>query len=201
MQNIWSGLRKQAIGITLGMVALFVALGGTSGALNGPRNASAKAAQAKGKVVRGPRGRTGPRGPAGAKGMPGAPGTPGRSALTALGSGETERGVIGFDGDAPAATGDFRATMAYPIPLAAAPAQTFIVGETTGSNVCTGTTTAPSAPSGTLCVYPYSGNNPTISPGNHQLLTLGAPTLGFRIGWSVGATGDTYFYGSYAVTG
>jgi hypothetical protein len=152
-----------------------------------------------GQLVAGAAGPQGLKGADGAQGPKGVAGSPGRSALTPLGADETVRGVVGLDAEAPAATGDYRATASYPIPLSAVPAA-FIVGDTPGSEVCTGTLTDPTAPAGTLCIYPAQAFNPDLGTNHHAVFTT-AGKYGFRVSWSVSGSGDTYFYGSYAVTG
>jgi hypothetical protein len=137
-----------------------------------------------------------PSGPQGDQGVPG------RSALTPLQPGETERGVIGFDGESRATGngGDFSAFATYPIPLSSAPAHSFIDGETPGEN-CTGTAFNPTAPPGTLCVYPQQVINPAAGAG-HIIASVGNDTLGLEVGWSATtANADTLFKGTWAVTG
>jgi pilus assembly protein FimV len=148
-------------------------------------------------------GKTGPAGPQGAAGTPGAagapgaPGTPGRSALTPLQPGETEFGALGGDFDT-AAGGDWAVSASYSIPLTTAIGNAFVDGST-GETACTGTFTAPTAPSNTLCVYPTNGINPSLGGTTHQIVTTANSRFGFAVVWTASVAGDTLFRGVYAV--
>lgn len=197
-------------------VALVVALSGTSyAAITLPRNSvgnkqlKANAVTSgkvknrtllerdfrRGELPSGARGQTGAQG---AKGDPGTPGAAGRSALTPLEAGETERGVIGLEARAAAAGNVFATAASYPVPLAAAPTAAFIDGVTPGEP-CTGTSDAPTAPAGTLCVYPFVAFNPVVGISSHAIITTG--TLGLRVAWATTAATDTRFHATWAVTG
>ena len=155
----------------------------------------------RGELPSGARGQTGAqgaKGDPGDPGAPGAPGAPGRSALTPLGAGETVRGVVGLEARAAAAGNVFATAASYPIPLAAAPTGAFIDGVTPG-DPCTGTSDAPTAPAGTLCVYPFVALNPAVGISSHAIITTG--TLGLRVAWATTAATDTRFHATWAVTG
>lgn len=103
----------------------------------------------------------GPTGATGAIGAQGAKGDAGRSALTPLNSGETEHGVFGASGTAAGASAQFATWVSLPIP-APTPidnAHMHIKGEADPGGVCTGTYADPTAPAGTLCLYPVSTAN------------------------------------------
>jgi hypothetical protein len=147
-----------------------------------------------------PRGATGPQGPAGAGGATGPPGVqglPGRSALTTLQPGETVRGFVGGDFEQPGpGTGDWRVSASFPIPATSPPGNFGIDGVSTGES-CTGTMDNPTAPPGTLCVYPNAANNPVLAPDSHFIGDINR--FGFTVVWIAGP-GDTYFNGTYAMT-
>ena len=149
-----------------------------------------------------PTGPQGPKGDKGDKGDAGAPGTSGQSALTPLQTGETIRGVVGGDYEAPATSGDFRAFGHFPIPAPAA-----VDGDSVdvdgsadeSANRCTGSAAAPTAPAGVVCIYVADSGNASDFSG------LGAPDnggspYGFKFNWAVSATGDTFAYASWAYT-
>lgn len=210
MRTLLSFARANAIAL----LALFVALGGTSyAAVQLPKN-SVTSKQVKngsllskdfkaGQLPAGATGPTGPAGPQGAAGAPGPQGDPGiqgpvgRSALDNLEAGETVRGFLGGDFHVTAAGGDWRAVASFPIPGSSAPGQIYIDGHSAGET-CTGSAAQPTAPPNTLCVYPVASDNPTLSGPTH---TVFAPTrFGFVVSWSPTNVGDTFFYGTYAYT-
>lgn len=200
------------------LLALFVALGGTSyAATQLPRNSVTTTQVKNGSLVSKdfrpgqlPTVATGPAGPAGAAGAPGAQGVagpagepgpdgpPGRSALDPLEAGETVRGLVAADFQAAAAGGDWRAVASYPVPASSPPGTTYIDGQTPGET-CTGTFLQPTAPLDTLCVYFSNAVNPLLSPTSHAVLT-GPSRLGFAIAWSPTGAGDTWMMASYAYT-
>jgi hypothetical protein len=214
MRTVTDFLRHNAIAL----LALFVALGGTSYAVAQLPKNSVKAKQiAPGAVGTSevkdgsllktdfkagqlPAGATGPQGVAGAPGQDGAPGeqgAPGRSALDTLEAGETVRGYVGGDFEAASAGGDWRVLASYPIPGSSAPGAVYIDGVTAGET-CTGVASAPTAPLDTLCVYPMAAVNPIAGVGSHAVVAPNA--FGFHVIWSPITSGDTLFRATYAYT-
>jgi hypothetical protein len=211
---------------TIALLALFLALGGTtyaaSTALIGKNtvaspqvvNGSLKTNDLSKKARAALRGQRGARGAQGAPGAPGAPGAKGatgaqglagRSALTALQSGETESGDWGVGKQSAAAAEGFRAVANFPIPLAAGldGVHTIYVSGASATH-CPG---QGQAESGYLCVYqgfisaantPNSGNifNPEIAGGPG-----GTGKYGFSIFLSSSAAGTSTVSGVYSVTG
>ena len=185
--------------VLVALGALLVLATTLTPAFGGPSLGDLADKAAKGK--RGPRGPAGPAGPAGPQGPvgpAGATGAAGRSALTPLQAGETIRGAIGGDFHNPTAGSDWRVFTSYPIPLATDVANKWVDGETPGE-LCTGTTVTPTAPPNSLCVYGTNAANPAL--GGVDAHVFSAPSLyGFAIGWTAAATGDTFWFGTYALT-
>jgi hypothetical protein len=100
-----------------------------------------------GQLPAGPQGPQGLKGDRGVEGPRGADGNPAQFPQT-LPSGRTETGVFGirFTAAGPGVNSDD--SIAFPLPLAAAPSP--VLGP---SATCTGTATNPTAPAGVLCVY------------------------------------------------
>lgn len=131
-------LRRPSPGLVVGLIALFVALGGTGyaavvlpahsvGTKQLKRDAvtSSKVKNfsllrrdfKRGQLPRGPQGRAGPRGATGPPGPEGATGPAGPSALGTVPSGQTIRGAIGGDFHAFDNTAsDFGVDVTFPIP-------------------------------------------------------------------------------------
>jgi hypothetical protein len=131
-------LRRPSPGLVVGLIALFVALGGTGyaavvlpahsvGTKQLKRDAvtSSKVKNfsllrrdfKRGQLPRGPQGRAGPRGATGPPGPQGATGPAGPSALGTVPSGQTIRGAIGGDFHAFDNTAsDFGVDVTFPIP-------------------------------------------------------------------------------------
>ena len=145
----------------ISLIALFVALGGTSyglasGAIDSReiknntvrtkdvRNGSLLSRDFKaGQLPAGSRGATGPAGPAG------------RSALSALTSGETMRGVWAISSDAAAGSTQVSAIpFPVPAPQQVDSAHAVVAGnDVVDGNGCTGTAAAPVAGRGFVCAY------------------------------------------------
>lgn len=148
----------------------------------------------------GPKGDTGTPGLKGEKGEKGEKGDTGPAGpLTeVLPSGKTERGMYVFNGTRPAGssyTPNF--SISYPFPVNFTPKVTFIhVGDPTTTE-CTGSTEAPTAVAGALCIY-ESRDDGGFSTG----AGLEPKTVHFGAYLFVSATaGDNYeVEGSYAVT-
>lgn len=148
----------------------------------------------------GARGRSGPRGARGLTGARGPKGDPGRSALTPLASGEKVRGV--FSGSSGPTTGEMSTGVTLPIPAPTALDDAHVVvkgGADNGDASCQGSYSAPSAPSGIVCVYPASDTNAAnergVVPGSR------ATRYGFVVAWdAVSSTIPTQFEGAWAYT-
>ena len=128
-------------GNAVALLALFVALGGTSyAAVKLPKD-SVTAVQIKAGAVRTGEVKNGSllKKDFKAGQLPkGAPGPAGRSALTDLRVGETVRGFITGDYDAPASGADWRVGLSFPIPGSSVPIAVYVDGVTPGET-CTGT--------------------------------------------------------------
>ena len=203
----------------IALLALFVALGGTSyAAVALPKNSvgtaqikknavtSAKVkngsltsadfgAASRAKLV-GPAGPSGPQGPKGDKG------DPGRSALEPLHSGETVTGGFDLDSQNPAPGGDFREWIAFPVPSASPVPAANVHVDGSGTEPCTGSPDAPTAPPGHVCVYTVSTSNTNAAadlvafPMGHDV----ADRHGFIITYNNAAAGDVFWWGTWAYT-
>jgi hypothetical protein len=71
--------------------------------------------------------------------------------------------------------------------------------EVSSASLCTGSTAAPSAPEGKLCIYPTSVVNASSLAATPAEGTAGAAT-GFQVNWTAAALGDTQFAGVFAYT-
>jgi hypothetical protein len=178
------------------------------------RNGTIGAADLKRSLVRnlrgprgrpGPAGQPGPAGPGGLRGVegpPGAKGDPGLGALDPVPSGRTIQGVVGLDVHAAAGT-DWGVLTTLPMRAPAALADTDVhiahppplSGETGEPSVCTGTATAPTAPSGHLCIYVQEALNAA------GLLGEGVGSdRGFKLKFTSPAAGDSFVDAVWAYT-
>ena len=144
----------------------------------------------------GPRGATGAQGPAGAQGDRG---PDGRGVLEPLRSGETITGGFWLQGNEDAANeveADF-------IPLGAltndpiTSADAFVDGA--GTEPCAGTSDAPTAPAGKLCVYTTSNVNTNARQLANVITTDAARRRGFSALMTSGGSASTDEYGWVAV--
>jgi hypothetical protein len=161
--------------MVVALLALFAALSGTAVATTSAlitgrqiKNSSITGVDIKNKSLtpadfrgslrgpRGLRGLTGVQGAPGPQGVQGVAGSPGRSALTPLQSGEIVYGTIGavhyLSANAQVAA---NASLPVPAPVALDDAHVTVDGSDEASNECTGTSAAPTAPPGYVCIYPY----------------------------------------------
>ncbi len=154
-------------------------------------------------------GKTGPAGPAGPQGVAGPKGEKGEKGdkgdtgpagpLTeVLPSGKTERGMYVFNGTRPSGssyTPNF--SISYSLPLNFKPKLTFIGQGDPTTPECTGTTAAPTAAPGALCIY-ESRNDGNPSTG----ADIETPTehFGALLYVSAAAGANYEVEGSYAVT-
>jgi len=206
-------------------LALFVALGGVGFAASAGSRTIAGVVKAKPKrhVPRGPagpRGRTGATGATGAKGATGAAGAMGAAGatgatgsagvtgpagplLSALPSGATETGVFEIDGYASDGSGNELASgsISFPTPLASAPTPVYSVSPTAQ---CPGSSTAPAAARGYLCVYQGGAHDIAGTPVFYDPTDSGlslASRFGAGLVVRAGATSGTFFAdGTWAVT-
>ncbi len=102
-------------------------------------------------------GAPGKEGPKGAKGERGEPGP----LVETLPSGKTERGMYVFNGTASTAGGAYtpNTSISYPLPLTFTPTANFIKKGGSSTTQCPGTTSAPTAAPGNLCVYEDRDDN------------------------------------------
>lgn len=155
----------------------------------------------------GPAGATGPAGgagPAGATGPVGATGPRGFSAWDTIPSGTTVTGEIVWDYSAASLASDrFGVALPGRAPVALTSATVNFASDASASTVdddatCTGTTTAPTAPAGKVCIYLTNAGN---ASGMAGLANASLPTRGFYISLLPISTGaDTFVYATWAYT-
>jgi len=204
----------------IAMLALFIALGGTTYAaatlgkntvgspqvINGSlqtKDLSAKARKAlKGnRGLRGLRGLQGAKGTTGAQGVQGVQGPAGPFPDGDIPSGKTIRGNFALSGGTDA-TAIAYAGISFGFSLASAPTPHWIAAGTTPPPECPGTAAAPAAAAGHLCVY-ESGNFGTINSRQICSLETCGNTANRWGAWLRLATGGTAIFGSrgtWAVT-
>jgi hypothetical protein len=221
--------------LALGVIALVVALGATAYAsplrtsrladvAAKTRSATVTRAQAESLIARyfdahrralrgadgkaGPAGATGAVGPTGAPGAPGVDGTPGApgapGTIPALApSGMTQTGAFAIGGYQ--VTGqDSRTSISFPFALASAPTVDEVLTGSTDAH-CTGTSAAPTAAPGYLCLYiandfdvtPITGLS--VYPQNLGNSAEGASPFGAMLTAQATTTGDMSIEGSWAV--
>jgi hypothetical protein len=155
----------------IALLALFLALGGTSFAaaslINGskikPHTIAKNRLTNKAiKQLKGNRGAQGLRGPTGAQGVQGVQGPPGPFPAT-LPAGKTIVGTYDMEGTAAAANGLVTSEISY---LYSAPSQTAVFVPNGGSNPnCPGNSTTPTANPGFTCVYEFL----SLNAGSHGI--------------------------------
>jgi len=209
------GLKHPATVIAL--LALFVALGGTTYAATSlPRNSVGtkqlkNGAVTKAKInkrtisaLQGSRGLQGPQGIPGAKGPKGDQGPPG-PVTTMAPSGLTQRGFFNLE-DTESAGQFFASAISFPLELSSAPKPVVVPhgGPNPDPTHCPGTVDAPTAAPGYLCLYDaYSFNSATANtnPSVYNVDAVGgASPFGARIETAAQTTGVAYVEGSWAVT-
>jgi hypothetical protein len=210
-------LARVSPSMVVAMLALFVAMGGTAVAaksfITGKqiknssitgvdiKNKSLTAADIRGQL-RGLRGLTGAAGPPGAKGDKG---DPGRSALSPLQPGESVYGTIGAKYELSSAVEvASNASLPVPAPVALDDAHVNVDGSDEGGNLCTGTSSTPTAPAGHVCVYPYFVQNVASGSPMGWIWGTSDPATGskwgFQVGYSAAAAGPVTFFGTWAYT-
>lgn len=140
-------------------------------------------------------------------------------ALAGLPAGQTVYGVVGGDFDAGNSSSTWGVTSSLPAEASPALSATSVIvaattellaacsglasnclstDETAAASSCTGTTTTPTAPSGKVCVYPYTLSN--ASSINAVAANSGDAKSGFTVNWNATTTGDTKFAAVWAYT-
>lgn len=217
MPKAWLGYARRH---HVGLLALFVALGGTSLAatqIPGPggvihacyqkRSGALNVVAATKRCRRGeralafnqtgPQGAQGIQGPAGQPGAPGKDGAPGNAAAypSVLPSGRTEVGVFAARDKADGAGETIAATISFPLPLATAPTVSFAP-----SVSCPGTVAEPTAAPGKLCFYAGQQVNATDFATDDQGNVGSATRQGASLQVYANTAGDVIDQGSWAVT-
>jgi hypothetical protein len=119
-----------------------------------------------------------------------------------LASGKTEYGTIGSQ---PPLTGigagdevGDNGSLPFPAPVALDDAHVQVAGVDATPTQCPGTSAAPKAARGYVCIYPYSEENDSIAGG----YIWGSPTTkyGFQMSWNAVASGKAYVFATWAYT-
>jgi len=202
---------------TIGLLALFIALGGTTYAATAlPKNSVGTAQLRNGAVVkakiakktlaqlkgnRGPQGARGPAGPQGSQGAQGIQGIQGPEGPfpATLPAGKTVRGSFYILGTATAAGQYQNDSIAYVYPFGSAPSVHYINQGVTPPAQCPGTPANPQAQSGNLCVYEASNSN--VSGHGIDTNPLVTNTNGAALFASAAAAGSFFTLGTWAATG
>ncbi len=143
--------------------------------------------------ARGPAGVGGSAGPQGPSGGQGPAGDPGRSALTPLRSGETVRGVTGFSG----VGGNFASayeSLPVPAPTPLDNAHVNVDGPDDAGDVCKGSSAAPTAPAGYVCVYPSFTASTIAGLAGYGETAYGFSIFAYVNGSSGGGVSATWAY-------
>jgi len=198
---------------TIALLALFLALGGTSYAaatlISGSqikphtiaKNRLTNKAIKQLKGNRGARGAQGLRGPTGAQGVQGVKGDQGPAGpITGdLPAGVTLRGTWGAEGDAASSSSYRGSTQSFGLRLPASPTRHFIADGGVPPAQCPGTVPNPQASPGHLCVYEGSNINNRSSVVIDETNT-GTGRYGFTFLIFASAAGNYWSYGTWAVT-
>ena len=205
---------------TLAMLALFLALGGTTYAastaligkntvaspqvVNGSlqtKDLSAKARRAL-KGNRGLRGLTGAKGATGAAGAQGIQGIQGPAGPfpATLSNGQTVRGSFYLLGQAAGANVFANDSIAYVYAFASNPSVHYINAGTTPPAQCPGTAASPQAQAGHTCIYEASSSNVTGARG-FDTNTLVTNKNGVGLYATSAAAGTFFAIGTWAATG
>lgn len=218
---------RPSAGLVVSIIALVVALGGTSyAAFTLPKNSVGTrqlknkavtlakiAPAARGALAKVGQGNAGPVGPPGQPGQPGQPGPKGDTGAqgvpgpvtTTAPSGITQRGFFYISGYA---TEAMATSITFPLKLSASPTAVEVpwAAPNPDPTHCPGTVDAPSAAPGYLCVYDGTPTNvaQTQWGGYLQIVDAdghgGASPFGAALTARVASTGSIDFPGSWAVT-
>jgi hypothetical protein len=117
--------------------------------------------------------------------------------------GATIRGTIGGQTQVAGANeASANAQLPIPAPVGLTDAVVTVAGgvdDTDGA--CTGTSAAPTADPGYVCIYPYSTTNAPATQHRGYIWGGGDGTKwGFQISWVTSGAGNTYFYANWAYT-
>jgi hypothetical protein len=143
----------------------------------------------------------------GVQGVPGIQGVPG-PVTTSAPAGSTQLGTFALQGNATAA-GQYvaQSSISFPLQLASAPAVIEIQRFATPTTDCPGSSSAPAAAPGYLCLYfdyaqnIYAAAPPyDLYPQDPTNLDFGASTYGALLGADSAASGEVQAAGSWAVT-
>lgn len=211
-------LRTPSPAFVISLIALFVALGGTTYAATSlPKNSVGtkqlkKGAVTKAKInkkalasLKGQQGPQGPQGNPGAKGAQGVQGPPGPFPVGNLPSGKTVRGNFFMTGVASASGDQAVDSLSFVYTLASAPSPHFIKAGSTPPVGCPGTANNPQAAAGQLCIYESTVSGPVGSRDVCGLDISGSSCPGSNR-WGAGVyelstgTGRFQSYGTWAVT-
>ncbi len=216
------GILRFLRGNTVGLLALFVALGGTTYAassallpnnsvgskqvINGALQTKDLSKKAR-KALKGNRGLRGLTGAQGAKGATGAQGAQGLQGPTGpfpgvLPSGKTIRGQYAMYDRAVGASEYAYDAISFGFTLASPPQVHFIKTGTAPPATCPGTVTSPQANAGHLCVYESATIANAGADRNAWTLPAGAAagTIGASVYTSSAGAGNYYDFGTWAVT-
>jgi len=113
--------------------------------------------------------------------------------------GETIRGTIGGS-VITSATGEwgFNAQLPRAAPVALDDAHVVVNGADEPSPVCTGTSAAPTASPGYVCIYPYSTGGLTAGGNAGVIWGTGTNNWGFQVTLSASSTGEVYWFANWA---
>lgn len=202
--------------MTVALLALFIAMGGSAVAANHYLISSSK--QISPKLLKKLKGRTGPIGPKGLTGVQGPQGSPGvqgqagqnLTAATPLPSGKSESGAFsaggGADNGFEYAAGKFSygyigAGITYVQPLATPIPNKNIIDIKSSSQVTTECPEVGKAALGYLCLYNYVSSDVQAGYGySSDTGYFSSPSPGVVLYWEVEQAGEPYAGGEYTVT-
>jgi hypothetical protein len=197
-------LRAPSPAFVVALIALFVALGGTTYAATSlPKNSVGSAQLKKGAVTKAKINKKalkqlkGNRGPAGAAGTPGEKGDTGPPGplVDTLPTGKTLRGSYSFGGVSAASGYHPVETLTYQFPLTSSPTINIIDVSGAATTACPGSATNPQATAGNLCVY-QSRND-----GGLTFQVTDANRFGAAFYFPIATSTSYEFEGTWAVTG
>jgi hypothetical protein len=208
-------LRAPSPALVISLIALFVALGGTTyAATNLPKNSVGTKQLKNGavtktkinkKTISALKGNAGPPGPPGPPGPKGDPGPAGPFPTGNLPSGATVRGNFFMTGVAAASGSQAVDSLSFVYPLASAPTPHFIDAGTAPPAGCPGTADDPKAAAGQLCIYEKTISGP-VGARDVCGLDVGGSSCPGSNRWGAGVyelstgTGRFQSYGTWAVT-
>jgi hypothetical protein len=124
----------------------------------------------------------------------------------AVASGTTLRGAIGADYDSELPAGSVNGAdwgidqSLHPIASSALHDTDVTVagGADDAENVCAGTARQPTAPPGTVCIYPLQSDNTVNLTGYSIAPGTGGSRFGFKLLWDASGNGDTFVDATWA---